>query len=226
MGSRKRSASSRPAANSSGAGSGQVNAVSSDSTLLRLRNRSSARQVASRHSNPGQLRTADERNCGSASRKTSWETSSASAACPSTRQAAPNTTGPCSVTMRCQSVTSVPRFTPNRRYRYVVAAAVDITALKVERRSWGSCDRIVSGADTVPFDAKGDGMSIAPAKLLTAEQFSRLPDPPDGSKQELVRGEIITMPPPGIEHGEVQMNTAMLVKGHTRAKKLGRVAVA
>ncbi len=68
-------------------------------------------------------------------------------------------------------------------------------------------------------------MSIAPAKLLTAEEFSRLPDPPDGSKQELVRGEIITMPPPGIEHGEVQMNTAMLVKGHTRAKKLGRVAV-
>src|SRR5579872_4839581 len=39
------------------------------------------------------------------------------------------------------------------------------------------------------------------AKLLTAEEFFLLPDPPDGSQQELVRGEIITMPPPGGLHG-------------------------
>ncbi len=68
-------------------------------------------------------------------------------------------------------------------------------------------------------------MSIGALKLLTAEQFSRLPDPSDGSKQELVRGEIITMPPPGVEHGEIQGNAYMLVKGHVRARKLGRVAV-
>jgi Uma2 family endonuclease len=34
-------------------------------------------------------------------------------------------------------------------------------------------------------------------KLLTAEEFFLLPDPPDGARQELVRGEVITMPPPG-----------------------------
>ncbi len=45
-------------------------------------------------------------------------------------------------------------------------------------------------------------MSIATLeKLLTAEEFFLLPSPPDGSQQELVRGEIITMPPPGGLHG-------------------------
>jgi Uma2 family endonuclease len=43
--------------------------------------------------------------------------------------------------------------------------------------------------------------TIAPKKLLTAEEFFLLPDPADGSQQELVRGEIITMPPPGGLHG-------------------------
>lgn len=38
-------------------------------------------------------------------------------------------------------------------------------------------------------------------KLITAEEFSRMPDPPDGSKQELVRGVIVTMPPPKGLHG-------------------------
>jgi Uma2 family endonuclease len=39
--------------------------------------------------------------------------------------------------------------------------------------------------------------TIAQKKLLTAEEFFLLPDPDDGSQQELVRGEIITMSPPG-----------------------------
>jgi Uma2 family endonuclease len=38
-------------------------------------------------------------------------------------------------------------------------------------------------------------------KLLTAEEFFLLPDPGDSSQQELVRGEVITMPPPGGLHG-------------------------
>ena len=42
---------------------------------------------------------------------------------------------------------------------------------------------------------------IAPKKLITAEEFFQLPDPGDGSQQELVRGEVITMPPPGGMHG-------------------------
>lgn len=38
-------------------------------------------------------------------------------------------------------------------------------------------------------------------KWITAEGFFRMPDPMDGSRQELVRGEVITMPPPGGLHG-------------------------
>jgi Uma2 family endonuclease len=33
-------------------------------------------------------------------------------------------------------------------------------------------------------------------KLITAEEFARLPGPADGSRQELVQGVILTMPPP------------------------------
>ena len=38
-------------------------------------------------------------------------------------------------------------------------------------------------------------------KLLTADDLLALPD--DGNRHELVRGELITMPPPGIKHGTV-----------------------
>jgi Uma2 family endonuclease len=44
-------------------------------------------------------------------------------------------------------------------------------------------------------------MATATKKLITAEEFARLPDPPDGSGQELVKGEVVTMPPPGGRHG-------------------------
>jgi Uma2 family endonuclease len=44
-------------------------------------------------------------------------------------------------------------------------------------------------------------MTTATQKLITAEEFARMPDPPDGSQQELVQGVIVTMPPPGFRHG-------------------------
>jgi Uma2 family endonuclease len=44
-------------------------------------------------------------------------------------------------------------------------------------------------------------MTTATQKLLTAEEFFRLPEPKDGSRQELVKGVIVTMPPPGGRHG-------------------------
>jgi Uma2 family endonuclease len=44
-------------------------------------------------------------------------------------------------------------------------------------------------------------MSTAAQRLITAEEFFQMPDPPDGSQQELVRGVIETMPPPGGLHG-------------------------
>ena len=48
-------------------------------------------------------------------------------------------------------------------------------------------------------------------KLLTAEDFILLPDPLDGSRQELVRGEIITMPPPGMLHGATCVKTVLKI---------------
>src|SRR5262249_43094848 len=43
--------------------------------------------------------------------------------------------------------------------------------------------------------------TITPKNPLMAEEFLLLPDPEDGSQQELVRGEIMTMRPPGGLHG-------------------------
>lgn len=43
--------------------------------------------------------------------------------------------------------------------------------------------------------------TIAEKKLLTAEEFLLLPDPANGFQMELVRGEVVTMPPPGGLHG-------------------------
>jgi Uma2 family endonuclease len=43
--------------------------------------------------------------------------------------------------------------------------------------------------------------TITPARLLTAEEFARLPQPEDGTQQELVKGVIITMPSPSFYHG-------------------------
>jgi Uma2 family endonuclease len=68
-------------------------------------------------------------------------------------------------------------------------------------------------------------MSAATKKLLTAEEFAKLPNPADGSKQELVRGEVVTMPPPGFLHGLVQVNIAVLLKVFAQQHKLGRVTV-
>lgn len=66
-------------------------------------------------------------------------------------------------------------------------------------------------------------MSTATAQLLTAEEFFSLPAPKDGSKQELVRGEVVTMPSPGVEHGEVQVNVAFLIKLFLKSNPIGRV---
>jgi Uma2 family endonuclease len=65
-------------------------------------------------------------------------------------------------------------------------------------------------------------MSPATTALLTAEEFFDLPAPADGSKQELVRGEVVTMPNPGLEHGEVQLQVGFLIKTFLKANPIGR----
>ena len=62
-------------------------------------------------------------------------------------------------------------------------------------------------------------------KPITAAEFLEMPEPPDGSKQELVRGEIVMLPPPGFEHGNVQSNTNYVLKHYVRAHQLGWVTV-
>lgn len=58
---------------------------------------------------------------------------------------------------------------------------------------------------------------------LTADQFAALPEPVDGSQQELVRGEIETVPPPGFLHGVVQANVLFQLKLYANRTKAGRV---
>lgn len=68
-------------------------------------------------------------------------------------------------------------------------------------------------------------MTTTAVKLITAAEFARMPDPPDGSKEELVRGVVITMPAPGFRHGEVQVTVASLLRQYARSNRNGRVTV-
>lgn len=65
-------------------------------------------------------------------------------------------------------------------------------------------------------------MSPATTALVTAEDFFDLPAPTDGSKQELVRGEVVTKPSPGIRHGEVQLQVGYLIKSFLKTNPIGR----
>lgn len=67
-------------------------------------------------------------------------------------------------------------------------------------------------------------MSTATAKLITAEEFFRMPTPPDGSLQELVRGKVETMPPPSTYHGVCCMEVGFRVRLFLREHPLGWVA--
>lgn len=60
--------------------------------------------------------------------------------------------------------------------------------------------------------------------MSAAEEFAKLPNPIDGSKQELVCGEVVA-PPPSFLHGIVQSNVAALLRAFARQHQLGRVTV-
>ena len=68
-------------------------------------------------------------------------------------------------------------------------------------------------------------MATVATKPLTAEEFYELPEPTDGTKLELVKGEVIAMPGPGLEHGEIQGNVYFQIKVFLKTKKIGRVFV-
>ena len=57
-------------------------------------------------------------------------------------------------------------------------------------------------------------------RLLTADEFFEWPDEP-GMRQELIRGEVITMSLAGGEHGAIAMEIGRLVANHVKTFKLG-----
>lgn len=58
-------------------------------------------------------------------------------------------------------------------------------------------------------------------RLLTAEEFMLLPEPRDGGKMELVRGEVVTMSPVGGEHGGIAAEIASKLRRFCREHGLG-----
>ncbi len=64
-------------------------------------------------------------------------------------------------------------------------------------------------------------MAIGSQVLYTAEEFGRRPDA--GYPEELVRGRIVRMPPPGSRHGKVCCNTAYQVRRYLEDDDLGHV---
>lgn len=60
-------------------------------------------------------------------------------------------------------------------------------------------------------------------RILTGAEFSRLPDPPDGGKMELVRGKIVVMPPTGPIHGERSADLVYFLAPFIRGTGIGRL---
>jgi Uma2 family endonuclease len=58
--------------------------------------------------------------------------------------------------------------------------------------------------------------------LLTADELERMPDD-DSVQIELDEGELITMPPAGEDHSNIEVETVFRLKGYAKAHDLGRV---
>ncbi len=60
---------------------------------------------------------------------------------------------------------------------------------------------------------------------ISAEKFAEMPNPIDGSRQELVRGEIEDMPPVKGRHGIVQLEIGSILRAYVKPRQLGWLAV-
>ncbi|QIN83800.1 Uma2 family endonuclease [Rubrobacter tropicus] len=61
-------------------------------------------------------------------------------------------------------------------------------------------------------------------KTVTAEELLNMPD--DGTRRELVRGELRETTPAGDEHGYLALEIAAELRNHVKANKLGRTYTA
>ena len=68
-------------------------------------------------------------------------------------------------------------------------------------------------------------MSTVTQKLITAEEFLRMPPPENGSKVELVRGEVVPVCRPGFRHGLRQARIGTLLDQFGRSTGHGRAVV-
>jgi Uma2 family endonuclease len=67
-------------------------------------------------------------------------------------------------------------------------------------------------------------MSAVAEKLITVEEFEKLPD--TEMRRELVRGEVVEAMPPGGEHGSLAVTIALLLRHWLRQNNLkGYVAI-
>ena len=67
--------------------------------------------------------------------------------------------------------------------------------------------------------------TLAPPRLLTAEEFYKLPDSKHGGKMELVRGEVVVHMPVGGPHGGFAASIVIDMGGFIRKHRLGAIAV-
>lgn len=58
---------------------------------------------------------------------------------------------------------------------------------------------------------------------ITIDEFTKMPDPADGSRLELARGEVVAMPPPKGRHGICCSKIAWLLMNHANPARLGWV---
>jgi len=68
-------------------------------------------------------------------------------------------------------------------------------------------------------------MASVATRAITAEEFARMPPPPDGVKVELVHGELVTVCRPGFEHGLRQLRIGGLLDRFGREHQCGRATV-
>ncbi|MCC6959829.1 MAG: Uma2 family endonuclease [Dehalococcoidia bacterium] len=58
-------------------------------------------------------------------------------------------------------------------------------------------------------------------KLMTSEEFQRLPEPAGGERMELVQGVVVMTPPPTAGHGERAFEIGVAVRDFVRRHRLG-----
>jgi Uma2 family endonuclease len=68
-------------------------------------------------------------------------------------------------------------------------------------------------------------MATVEQKLITADEFFLMPPPADGSRVELVRGEVVTVCRPGFRHGLRQLRIGGILDHFGRSTKQGRAVV-